>query len=128
VYKNSILWSVSKSRSLEGDDGNSYGDPGFSQFVGKAFSLILGYSSEDIKTTIGICNTEGKVNRCHAHFGPLVEAVKRRVLMAGEIRFKFQTISLVEIHLSPTSTLFRNLAAMDTEEMIRAQPLDGVVV
>ncbi|MEK3917934.1 IlvD/Edd family dehydratase [Paenibacillus sp. FSL H7-0331] len=107
----------------------SYGDPGFSQFVRKAFSRNLGYSSEDLrKPIIGICNTESEVNRCHAHFGPLVEAVKRGVLMAGGIPMEFPTISLGELYLSPTSMLFRNLAAMDTEEMIAAQPLDGVVL
>lgn len=107
----------------------SYGDPGFSHFVRRAFSRNLGYSPEDLqKPIIGICNTESEVNRCHAHFGPLVEAVKRGVLMAGGIPLEFPTISLGELYLSPTSMLFRNLAAMDTEEMISAQPLDGVVL
>src|SRR5665647_2604454 len=107
----------------------SYGDPGFSHFIRKAFSRNLGFNSEDMnKPIIGICNTESEVNRCHAHFGPLVEAIKRGVLMAGGIPLEFPTISLGEIYLSPTSMLFRNLAAMDTEEMIRAQPMDGVVL
>ncbi|MEX1031183.1 MAG: IlvD/Edd family dehydratase [Paenibacillaceae bacterium] len=107
----------------------SYGDEGFSHFIRRAFSRNLGFDPEDLKKpTIGICNTESEVNRCHAHFGPLVEAVKRGVLMAGGIPLEFPTISLGEIYLSPTSMLFRNLAAMDTEEMIRAQPLDGVVL
>jgi dihydroxy-acid dehydratase len=107
----------------------SYGDPAFSHFIRKAFSRNLGFSSEDLsKPIIGICNTESEVNRCHAHFGPLVEAVKRGVLMAGGIPLEFPTISLGELYLSPTSMLFRNLAAMDTEEMISAQPLDGVVL
>ncbi|MEX2462076.1 MAG: IlvD/Edd family dehydratase [Paenibacillaceae bacterium] len=107
----------------------SYGDEGFSHFIRRAFSRNLGFDPEDLKKPIiGICNTESEVNRCHAHFGPLVEAIKRGVLMAGGIPLEFPTISLGEIYLSPTSMLFRNLAAMDTEEMIRAQPLDGVVL
>jgi len=107
----------------------SYGDAGFSQFIRKAFTRNLGLSTEDLdKPIIGICNTESEINRCHAHFGPLVEAVKRGVLMAGGIPLEFPTISLGEIYLSPTSMLYRNLAAMDTEEMIKAQPMDGVVL
>lgn len=107
----------------------SYGDEGFSHFIRRAFSRNLGYDPEDLKKPkIGICNTESEVNRCHAHFGPLVEAIKRGVLMAGGIPLEFPTISLGEIYLSPTSMLFRNLAAMDTEEMIKAQPLDGIVL
>ena len=107
----------------------TYGDPGFSRFIRRAFSRNLGLDPSDWeKPVIGICNTESEINRCHAHFGPLVEAVKRGVLMAGGVPLEFPTISLGELYLSPTSMLFRNLAAMDTEEMIRAQPIDGVVL
>lgn len=107
----------------------TYGDPGFSRFIRRAFSRNLGLDPTDWeKPIIGICNTESEINRCHAHFGPLVEAVKRGVLMAGGVPLEFPTISLGELYLSPTSMLFRNLAAMDTEEMIRAQPIDGVVL
>src|SRR5579875_1376641 len=107
----------------------SYGDSGFSSFIRRAFSRHLGFDEEDFeKPVIGICNTESEVNRCHTHFGPIVEAVKRGVLMAGGIPLEFPTISLGEVFTSPTAMLYRNLAAMDTEEMIRAQPLDGVVL
>jgi dihydroxy-acid dehydratase len=80
------------------------------------------------KPVIGICDTRSEINRCHTHFGPIVEAVKRGVLMEGGVPLSFPTISLGEIFTSPTTMLYRNLEAMDTEEMIRAQPLDGVVL
>jgi dihydroxyacid dehydratase/phosphogluconate dehydratase len=107
----------------------SYGDPGFSQFIRDAFNRHLGYDTKDFnKPVIGICNTKSEINRCHTHVGPIVDAVKNGVLMAGGIPLEFPTISLGEINTSPTTMLFRNLAAMDTEEMIRAQPIDGVVL
>jgi dihydroxy-acid dehydratase len=107
----------------------SYGDPGFSAFVRKAFSRHLGFDDQDFeKPVIGICNTFSEINRCHAHFPAIVAAVKRGVLMAGGIPLEFPTISLGEIFTHPTAMLLRNLAAIDTEEMIRAQPIDGVVL
>ncbi|KSU82126.1 dihydroxy-acid dehydratase [Fictibacillus enclensis] len=107
----------------------SYGDPGFSEFIRQAFNRHLGFDQEDFKKpVIGICNTKSEINRCHTHIGPLIEAVKKGVLMAGGIPLEFPTISLGEINTSPTTMLYRNLAAMDTEEMIRAQPIDGVVL
>ncbi|WP_245631919.1 IlvD/Edd family dehydratase [Alicyclobacillus ferrooxydans] len=109
--------------------GTSYGDPGFSIFLRSAFSRHLGFDNQDLKKPIiGICNTYSEINRCHTHFPVLVEAVKRGVLMAGGIPLEFPTISLGEVFTSPTAMLYRNLAAMDTEEMIRAQPIDGVVL
>ncbi|MFB4165089.1 IlvD/Edd family dehydratase [Alteribacillus sp. JSM 102045] len=107
----------------------SYGDEGFSLFLRRAFARHMGHSAEDWeKPVIGICNTKSEVNRCHTHFDRIVEAIKRGVLMAGGIPLEFPTISLGESFTSPTTMLYRNLAAMDTEEMIRAQPLDGVVL
>lgn len=107
----------------------SYGDEGFSRFLRKAFARHLGHDPKDFdKPVIGICNTQSEINRCHAHFGPIVDAIKRGVLMAGGIPLEFPTISLGESFISPTTMLYRNLAAMDTEEMIRAQPIDGVVL
>lgn len=107
----------------------AYGDEGFSAFMRKAFSRHLGFDQHDFdKPIIGICNTYSEINRCHTHFGPIVEAVKRGVLMEGGIPLEFPTISLGEVFTSPTTMLFRNLAAMDTEEMIRAQPMHGVVL
>jgi dihydroxy-acid dehydratase len=107
----------------------SYGDAGFSRFIRMAFARHLGLGPEDYeRPVIGICDTSSEINRCHTHFGPIVEAVKRGILMAGGIPLTFPTISLGEIFTSPTTMLYRNLAAMDTEEMIRAQPIDGVVL
>lgn len=106
-----------------------YGDVGFSRFFRQAMSRNLGLTAEDWeRPVIGILNTASEVNRCHAHFGPLVDAIKRGVLMAGGLPLEFPTISLGEPFLAPTAMLFRNLAAMDAEEMIRAQPLDAVVL
>lgn len=89
----------------------------------------MGFDDEDMqKPVIGICNTFSEVNNCHQNFRELCEAVKRGVWQAGGFPLEFPTISLGEIYLNPTSMLYRNLAAMDTEEMIRGQPLDGVVL
>lgn len=116
--------SNNKTRGL-----TSYGDKGFSQFIRNAFNRHLGFDEDDFKKpVIGICNTESEINRCHSHVGPIVDAIKNGVLMAGGIPLEFPTISLGEINTSPTTMLYRNLAAMDTEEMISAQPIDGVVL
>jgi dihydroxy-acid dehydratase len=89
----------------------------------------MGLSNEDLeKPVIGICNTWSELNPCHRHLRDVAEAVKRGVWQAGGLPLEFPTISLGETFLSPTSMLLRNLMAMDTEEMIRAQPLDGVVL
>jgi len=107
----------------------SYGDIGFSKFIRQAFNRHLGYSLKDLdKPIIGICNTYSEINRCHSHLKPIVESIKQGVLMAGGIPLEFPIISLGEINTFPTTMLYRNLAAMDTEEMIRAQPIDGVVL
>src|SRR5918911_96615 len=106
-----------------------YGDPGFSRFLRGAYQKGQGYSDVDLrKPIVGICNTWSELNHCHQHLRTLAEAVKRGVWQAGGLPLEFPTISLGEILLSPTSMLFRNLAAMDTEEMIRAQPMDAVVL
>ena len=115
--------------SRPGTGLTSYGDPGFSQFVRRAFARHTGLAPEDYeKPTIGICDTTSEINRCHTHFGPIIEAVKRGILMEGGIPLSFPTISLGEMFTKPTTMLYRNLAAIDTEEMIRAQPIDGVVL
>jgi dihydroxy-acid dehydratase len=77
---------------------------------------------------IGIAQTWSELNHCHIHFRELAEAVKRGVWQAGGWPVEFPTISLGEFNLTPTTMLYRNLLAMDTEEMIRAQPIDGVVL
>ena len=110
-------------------DVTSYGDAGFSQFMRRAFAKGMGYTDEDMRRpVIGICNSWSELNHCNAHLRTLAEAVKRGVWQAGGWPLEFPTISLGEIFVSPTAMLYRNLMAMDAEEMIRAQPIDGVVM
>lgn len=102
---------------------------GVAGFTHRAFAKSMGFDDEDLdRPIIGICNTYSELNNCNRHLRDLATAVKRGVLQAGGLPLEFPTISLGEIFLSPTSMLYRNLAAMDTEEMIRGQPIDGVVL
>jgi dihydroxy-acid dehydratase len=95
----------------------------------RAWFKASGFDDIDLtKPVIGIAQTWSELNHCHIHFRQLAEAVKRGVWQAGGWPLEFPTISLGEFHISPTTMLYRNLLAMDTEEMIRAQPLDGVVL
>lgn len=106
----------------------NYGDPGFSQFMRRAFAKGMGYTDADMRRpVIGICNSWSELNHCNRCLRDVAEAVKRGVWAAGGWPLEFPTISLGEIFLSPTAMLFRNLMAMDAEEMTRAQPVDGVV-
>lgn len=106
-----------------------YGDPDFAAYLRRSFARSMGYSNEALgRPIIGIANTYSGFNNCHRHFPELLDAVKRGVLMAGGLPLEFPTISLGEVFLKPTSLKFRNLMAMDTEEMIRAQPIDAVVL
>ena len=106
----------------------SYGDPEFSKYMRRAFLASVGYDPEDLgRPIVGIANTFSDYNTCHGQMPQLVQAVKRGVLEAGGLPFVFPTISLHEILFSPTTMLFRNLMAMETEEMVRAQPMDAVV-
>jgi len=77
---------------------------------------------------VGIASSASGFNNCHRHFPELIEAVKRGVLAAGALPIEFPTISLGEVYLHPTSLKFRNLMSMDVEEMVRAQPMDAVVL
>ena len=102
---------------------------GVAGFTHRAFIKSMGYDDLDLgRPLIGICNTFSEFNNCHRHFRELAEAVKRGVWQAGGFPLEFPTISLNDVFINPTSMLYRNLAAMDTEEMIRAQPMDGVVL
>ena len=102
---------------------------GISGLTHRAFTAAMGYDSADMgRPLIGICNTFSELNHCNSHLRTISEAVKRGVWQAGGFPLEFPTISLGEIHLSPSSMLCRNLAAMDTEEMIRGNPIDGVVL
>jgi dihydroxy-acid dehydratase len=80
------------------------------------------------KPVIGICNSWSELNNCNAHLREVAAAVKRGVLVAGGVPLEFPTISLGEMFMLPTTMMFRNLMAMDVEESIRANPLDGVVL
>ncbi len=107
----------------------SYGDAGFSLFLRKAFIKAMGYSDDALERPIvGITNTYSDYNPCHGNVPVLIEAVKRGVMLAGAMPMVFPTISIHESFAHPTSMYLRNLMAMDTEEMIRAQPMDAVVV
>ena len=102
---------------------------GVAGLIRRAFTAASGYDSADMnRPLIGICNTYSELNHCNSHLREVADAVKRGVLQAGGFPLEFPTISLGEVYLSPTSMLCRNLAAMDTEEMIRGNPLNGVVL
>jgi len=107
----------------------NYGDPDFSLYLRRSFAQSMGYSRAMLaRPVVGIAYTESGFNNCHRHFPELLDAVKRGVLAAGALPVAFPTISLGEVFLAPTSLKYRNLMAMDTEEMIRAQPMDAVVL
>jgi dihydroxy-acid dehydratase len=106
-----------------------YGSNDVASFIHRAFTKAMGFDDDDLdRPIIGICNTYSELNHCNHRLKDVAEAVKRGVLQAGGLPLEFPTISIGEVFVSPSSMLFRNLAAMDTEEMIRAQPLDGVVL
>jgi dihydroxy-acid dehydratase len=117
-----------KKRGMEKALTN-YGDAGFSLFLRKAFIKAMGYSDDALnRTIIGIADTGSGYNACHRNAPELIEAVKRGVMLQGGLPVDFPTISLHESFSHPTSMFLRNLMAMDTEEMIRAQPMDAVVL
>ena len=108
---------------------SSYGDAHFSLFLRKAFIKALGYSEDALsRPIVGIVNTYSGFNPCHANVPQLLEAVKRGVQLHGGLAIDFPTISLHESFAAPTSMFLRNLMSMDTEEMIKAQPVDSVVL
>ena len=112
------------------DDGlTQYGDLGFARYLRRSFASSMGYSREALdRPVIGIADSTSGFNNCHRHFPELLAAVERGVLMAGGLPLRFPTISLGEAYLNPTSMKFRNLMSMDVEEMVRAQPMDAVVL
>ncbi|MFZ2106236.1 MAG: L-arabinonate dehydratase [Roseiarcus sp.] len=90
----------------------------------------MGYSATDYagKPFIGIVNTWSDLAQCHAHFKTRVEDVKRGVLQAGGFPVELPALSLSETNVKPTTMLYRNFLAMETEELIRSHPIDGVVL
>ena len=107
----------------------SYGDAGFSLFLRQAFIKGAGYGDDALgRPIVGITATGSGFNPCHGNAPQLTEAVKRGVLLAGGLPVEFPTISIHESFAQPTSMFLRNLMSIDTEEMIRAQPMDAVVL
>jgi dihydroxy-acid dehydratase len=107
----------------------NYGDTGFSLFLRKAFIKGAGYTDAALdRPVIGITDTGSGYNPCHGNMPQLLEAVQRGIMLAGGLPVKFPTISIGESFAAPTSMYLRNLMAIDTEEMLRAQPMDAVVL
>ena len=107
----------------------NYGDREFSRYLRRSFARSMGISGEMLeRPVVGIAVSGSGFNNCHRTMGELTEAVSRGVLAAGGLPLPFPTISLGEVFLNPTSMMFRNLMSMDVEEMIRAQPMDSVVL
>ena len=120
--------SKRRVRGLD-NDLTDYGDRAFARYLRRSFAKAMGYTSKSLaKPIVGICYTESGFNNCHRHFPEMLEAVKRGVLVEGALPVPFPVISLGEVFLAPTSFVYRNLMAMAVEEMIRAQPMDAVVL
>jgi L-arabonate dehydrase len=104
--------------------------PEYYGFGRRAWLRSEGFPADvfDGKPVIGICNSWSELNNCNAHLRDVATAVKRGVWAAGGVPLEFPTISLGEMFMRPTSMMYRNLMAMDVEESIRANPLDGVVL
>lgn len=106
----------------------SYADPGFSRFLRRAFLASAGFDADDLtRPVVGIAHTISDYVTCHRQMPELVEAIRRGVTQAGGLAMAFPVTGLGEILLSPTSMLFRNLAALEAETLIDAQPMDAVV-
>ena len=107
----------------------SYGDNGFSIFLRKAFIKGLGYTDEMLdKPIVGITNTYSDYNPCNGNVPELIKSVKSGILASGAIPLEFPTITVHESFAHPTSMYLRNLMSIDTEEMLRAQPMDACVL
>ncbi len=117
--------------AAKGLDGGltDYGDQEFARFLRRSFARSTGLTSQSLdRPVVGICHTASGFNPCHRHFDDMVEAVSRGVTAAGGLPVPFPVMSLGEAFLNPTSMVYRNLMAMAVEEMIRAQPMDSVVL
>ena len=107
-----------------------FADPMHTGFVARGWLKAQGHPQQmfDGRPVIGICNTFSDLNPCNANLRILAEQVKRGVYEAGGLPLEFPVTSLGETMMKPTTMLFRNLASMDVEETLRANPLDGVVL
>jgi len=118
----------SAKRGLARNTAN-YGDKDFALYLRRSFAKSMGYSQAMLdRPVVGIVDTGSAYNNCHRTVPELIEAVKRGVLGAGGLPMPFPTVSLCEPSLFPTSMHYRNLAALDTEAMLTAQPMDAAVL
>ncbi len=117
--------TAKKLRSQEWWSGQAY-----ENYARRAWLRAEGFPADVFqnKPVIGICNSWSELNNCNAHLRIVAESVKRGVWAAGGVPLEFPTISLGEMFMKPTTMLYRNLMAMDVEESIRANPIDGVVL
>ena len=107
-----------------------FGRTGKDGFIYRAWMQNQGIPKEELggKPVIGICNTWSELTPCNAHFRELAESIKHGIIQAGGYPVEFPVMSLGETLIKPTAMLYRNLASMDVEESIRANPIDGVVL
>ncbi|CAM3444865.1 L-arabinonate dehydratase [Paracidovorax anthurii] len=114
--------SLRSARWFAPDDLRSFGH--------RSRIMQMGYAPEDWtgKPIIAIVNTWSDINPCHGHFKQRVEDVKRGILQAGGFPVELPAISLAEAFVKPTTMLYRNLLAMETEELLRSHPVDGAVL
>lgn len=122
---------MNQKKKYQGIDQNltSYGDSGFSRYLRRAFLASAGFDQAAYdRPVIGIADTSSDFTTCHRGMPEIITAIKRGVTEAGGWPLVFPTISLPEILISPTSMLYRNLLAMETEEMIRSHPMDAVIL
>lgn len=107
-----------------------FGPDDLRSFGHRSRMMQLGYGAEDFagKPIIGVLNTWSEINSCHSHLRDRAQDVKRGVAQAGGLALELPALSVDESFTKPTSMLYRNLLAMETEEQIRAHPLDGVVL
>ncbi len=119
---------MAKKKSLRSSEW--FGGADKMGFVHRSWLRNQGYPDDYFngKPVIGICNTWSELTPCNGHLRDFAEVVKRGILEAGGVPFEFPVMSLGETLMRPTTMLFRNLASMDTEESIRANPLDGIVL
>ena len=123
-----VMTNTPVKRGLARNTAN-YGDKDFALYLRRSFAKSMGYSQAMLdKPVVGIVDTGSDYNNCHRTVPELIEAVKRGVLAAGGLPLSFPTVSLCEPSLFPTSMHYRNLAALDTEAMLTAQPMDSVVL
>jgi len=123
-----VMTHPTAKRGLARNTSN-YGDRDFALYLRRSFAKSMGYSQAMLdRPVVGIVDTGSAYNNCHRTMPELIEAVKRGVLAAGGLPMPFPTISLCEPSLHPCSMHYRNLAALDTEAMLTAQPMDAVVL